>query len=232
MTARLDYWLDLAPLASAPHLLIAGATGSGKSTAEHSLLYTISALRNPRDTCFLLLDPKRVELAQWRKTRFCAAYADEPEKIIDLLRQVNRKMDSCYSYLQLHGLTHAPAGDTYVIVDELADLMVDRAVKDDCFRLLQRIAALGRAARFHLIACTQAPSRAIIPAALTLNFTHKLALRCDSQIESRQVINAPGAELLPRYGRGILRSPDGLREMAIPMTPSADLAARREFWKR
>lgn len=229
---RLDYWLDLAPLAAAPHLLIAGATGAGKSTAEHSLLYTISALKNPRDTCFLLLDPKRVELAQWRKTRFCAAYADTPAGIVDLLRQANGKMDSCYSYLQRHGLTETPAGDTYIVIDELADLMVDRSVKDDCFRLLQRLAALGRAAHFHLIACTQAPSRAIIPAALTLNFTHKLALRCDSSIESRQVINTPGAELLPRYGRGILRSPDGLREMAIPMTSASDLAARREFWKK
>lgn len=229
---KLSYWRNYADLINAPHLLVAGATGSGKSTFVHSLLYTLTALKHPSAASLILCDPKRVELSKWRQTRFCGGYADNPADIVRLLSLVNNRMDAEYSWLQANGLDHTTRGDIYIVIDELADLMTDKAVKEDCFRLLQRIAALGRAAKCHLICGTQAPSRAIIPAALTLNFTHKLGLRCDTAIESRQVINAPGCELLPPYGLGYLRSPRGLSQLEISKTADAELLDRQTYWKR
>lgn len=228
---RLGYWPLYAELLQAPHILIAGSTGSGKSTFEHSLLYTLTALRKPKDARLILLDPKRVELRKWSVTRFKAAYDDTPEDILRELTKVSEVMESRYADMQRRGLTLWDGSDIYIVIDELADLMLNRLIVGEFLPLLQYIAALGRAARIHLWCATQAPSRQVIPATVTIGFTHKIGLRCDTAIESRQVISCPGCESLPEHGTAIMRSPHGLTRMPATLTPERDIEQRIEYWK-
>lgn len=217
----MTYYKHYARLVDAPHLLVAGATGSGKSVFLRGFLQTLTAIRAPENAGLVLIDPKRVELTVWRRDPHFAEYASETRDVLRLLDRVIALMEQRYRRLQKTGGVQWNGGDVYVIIDELADLMttVPLSVRPRLQRLLQ----LGRAANIHIVAATQAPSRKIIPAELTLNFTHKLALRCDSAIESRQVIGTSGAETLPLHGLGILREPGHLAEIEIPFVAPEDV---------
>ena len=232
-TTQLAYWSLYKELIDAPHLLIAGSTGSGKSTLEHSLLYTLTALRQPRNARLILLDPKRVELSDWKDTRFCAAYDDAPENILRELTKVSEVMEDRYRDMQRRGnLKLWDGSDIYVVIDELADLMLNGAIRPRLLPLIQHITSIGRAARIHLWCATQAPSRLVIPAQVTIGFTHKIGLRCDTAIESRQVILTPGCEELPEHGTAIMRSPHGLTRLPATKTPDDMLRARIQYWHK
>ena len=220
---QLTYFTQYAPLVDAPHLLVAGATGSGKSVFLRGLLMTITALRTPDDSGLVLIDPKRVELTQWARTRHCSGYASDLKPAVSLLDRCIKLMDIRYREMQRRGMVQYVGGSIYIVIDELADLMLTAPLI--VRPRLQKLLQLGRAANIHVIAATQAPSRKVIPAELTLNFTHKLALRCDTSIESRQVINTTGAELLPLHGEGILRAPGELYKMPIPYVSPEQAAA-------
>ena len=222
------YYLQLEPLVSAPHVLIAGATGSGKSVLLNSLLYSITALKVPRTASLVLIDPKRVELYPWKDTAFCVGYADRAETALNLLDRVDATMEKRYTEMQAAGELMYSGSDIYVVIDELADLLL--LYPREFIAPLQHIAQLGRAARIHLIACTQSPSRKTLPAAIVLNMTHRIALRCDSAIESRQIIGQAGAELLPRHGTAILKEPGRIVTFDVPMTSPEELKARQEMF--
>lgn len=212
-TINLTYYKQYRELIDAPHLLVAGATGSGKSVFLRGFLMTLTALRTPENAGLVLIDPKRVELTEWAKTRHKSGYACELSDALFLLDRCIDLMEYRYRELQATGAVEWEGGDIYIVIDELADLMLTDPLS--VRPRLQKILQLGRAAHIHLIAATQAPSRKVIPAELTLNFTHKLALRCDSAIESRQVINTTGAETLPLHGVGILRKPGSVDYLPI-----------------
>lgn len=229
-TVRFGYYKAYEQFLSAPHLLIAGSTGSGKSTLEHSLLYTLTALRTPKTARLVLLDPKKVELRKWAKTRFCAAYRDEPTSILQELQKASDIMDSRYTDMQYRELTEWDGSDIYIVIDELADLMLNRTIVPQLLPILQHITALGRAAHVHLWACTQAPNRQVIPATVTIGFTHKICLRCDTAIESRQVILVPGGESLPQHGVMIVRSPGRLEKLEAVKTADHEINGRIAYW--
>lgn len=207
------------------HLLIAGATGSGKSVLLNNCLYSIlDRYRRSGEQLaqFIFCDPKRVELYQYKKLPdiiYCCENAD----IIRALQQCISVMENRYRFMQSIGERKYTGRAIYIVIDELADLML--TCRCSVLPLLQRIAQLGRAADIHLYACTQCPNRRVIPAELTLNFTDKIALRCDSSIESRQVINTAGAEKLPIFGQGIWRSPGILQQIDIPLISDDDINA-------
>lgn len=226
----MDYWLFCEPLLHAPHILVAGATGSGKSVLINDFLYSAVALTEPRKDRWILIDPKRVELYPWAHTWYTERYASEMPEIISALDFCISTMEHRYANMRNRGLTLWDGADMWIIIDELADLMTTN--KKEIMPRLQRIAQLGRAAKIHLFCATQCPNRRVIPAELTLNFTHKIALRCDSAIESRQVLNDTGAELLPLHGTAILRAPGSLTRLTIPMTSSEMLAKRRAFYAK
>ena len=119
----LTYIQQYVDLLDAPHILVAGATGSGKSVFLRGLLQTITALRGPDDATLVLIDPKRVELSVWRQTRHCVAYATEPSDVARLLDRVIKLMEQRYSALQKAGRVEWTGGHVYVVVDELADLL-------------------------------------------------------------------------------------------------------------
>ena len=118
----------------------------------------------------------------------------------------------------------------YVVIDELADLML--SAKKLVMPLIQKIGQLGRAARVFLICATQAPSRKVIPAEITLNLGCKIALSCESGIESRQVIGMNGAEMLPRYGECIIKTADCVQKVKVNLTSDTILNERISYWER
>lgn len=226
----LEYWhLTDDLIDNGGHLLIGGITGSGKSVVINDYLYSLTARRTPASARFVLIDPKHVELKKWAVTPFCWMYANEPQPIIAALDAVIDEMMNRYRQMENASQEMYTGSEIWVVVDELGDMMT--TCKRDFLPRLQRIAQLGRAARVNLICGTQSPSRQTIPAALTLNFTHKLALRCCSAIESRQIVGLPGAEKLPQYGVGMMFTPGkGVHMYRIPMTEKADIAQRIAVW--
>ena len=208
---------------STAHTLIGGCTGSGKSVLINSFIGY--AYQNFKSDRFVFIDPKRVELIKYRDTRPCFLYASENVDIINALKKAIDVMETAYREMQAKGLNESDKGHLYIIIDELADLMTQKDVRAVIFPMLQRIAQLGRAAHIHLICATQAPSRKVIPAELTLNFTMRIALRCATPIESKQVLNGfDGAELLPRYGECLINLDGRLLKGDISVSPADELS--------
>lgn len=208
---------QLQTMTAGAHILIAGATGSGKSVLLNNLIYYI--LRNNTVESlpqFIFCDPKRVELWQYKPLNN-SLYCCDSVDIVRALERVISVMENRYNYMQGRNARKYDGKKIVVIIDELADLML--TCRRSVLPLLQRILQLGRASNIQIIACTQCPNRRVIPAELTLNFTDKIALRCDSGIESRQVINTAGAEKLPIYGQGIWRHPGALDKIDFGIVP-------------
>lgn len=215
MAVRKSLFCDLV---MRPHLLIAGATGSGKSCLVDGLLWTVTGW-TPDEADLVLIDPKRTELVRWAEMPHCSEYASEPEDMISALEEAVDRMERRFQWMQNHRRREYPGKHLYVVVDELADLMTTH--KREVFPLLQRLAQLGRAARVHLWACTQCPLREIIPTPLKCNFADRIALRTASRQDSRNILDRPGAELLPdpkTSGKalGIIQSPMGCETWVIP----------------
>lgn len=215
----------------APHLLIAGTSGSGKSTVLNGILMTAMALYAPCDAQFILIDPKIVELAQYKKLPHVLDFVTESKDVPDVLERVNDYMNEEYMRMERKGIRQSNGTHLYLFIDELADLMISDE-KRTIQRLLQRILAKGRASNIHVIACTQAPNRKVIPAELVLNFTNRVALRCLNSIESRQIINQSGAEKLIGYGKAFYLSPkNGITELnGIPFYSDGEIDEMVSFW--
>lgn len=130
--------------------------------------------------------------------------------------------------MQRNGERMYSGGDVYVIIDELADLMTTQ--KKAVLPLLQRLCQIGRAAKVHVIACTQCPLAKVIPTEVKVNFDARVALRTRSPQDSRNILNRTGCELLPRYGQGYYMTPEGLNLWNIPMYSESDVAAVLNWW--
>lgn len=218
------------------HVLIAGCTGSGKSVLIDNFIWHVIGRRfpfldDPNGVQFVLIDPKRVDLVEYKTVPHVIRYEYEFEGIRSTLDDVIKAMDSRYKYMHSKGIKKYDKGHMIIIIDELADLMTTHA--REVLPRLQRIAQLGRAAKIHLICATQAPSRKVIPAELTLNFTGLIGLHCRSAIESNQIIGMDGAENLPKNGRCIFVRGDGEVEYCdIAMLPENEYKNRIEFWEK
>lgn len=210
-----------------PHLLIAGTTGSGKSVLVNALIYT-ALYRSPNDVRFVFIDAKRVELAEYRTLPHCLRYASEPDEVPDALRYAISLTESRYSLMQQTHVKTYQGGHVYVIIDELADLMTTN--RKEVQPLIQRLCQIGRAARVHVIACTQTPISAVIPTQIKVNFDSRFGLRTRSAQDSRNILGVTGLERLPRYGQGVYMSPDETTLYNIPMIPPEHITARVRFW--
>lgn len=216
-----------------PHLLIAGATGSGKSVTVNGLIYSLLATASPARCQFVLIDPKRVELSQYAPLPHTFRYACDPDDMIDALQDATKEIDRRYAVMQAHGIREYTGPDMYVIVDELADLMTTQ--KKAALPPLQRIAQVGRAAHVHLIACSQNVLAVTIPTVLKCNFSSVLGLRTATAQQSRFLIAAPGCELLPdpkRAGHayGYLRDGADLTRCELYMHTEEELDAIVRYW--
>lgn len=220
-------------LADRPHLLIAGATGSGKSVALNGIIYNLLMQYSPFRCKFVLIDPKKVELIQYARLPHTAKYASEGADIVRSLLWATEETDRRFSCMQRAGIKEYNGSNLYVIIDELADLMTTQ--KKEVLPLLQRLAQVGRAARVHVIACSQNVLAVTIPTTLKCNFPAVLGLRTATAAQSRFLISVPGCEMLPdpkREGRGygFLRDGADLVKCPLYMYSDSDIRSLVNYW--
>ena len=209
------------------HILIGGATGSGKSVVINGLLHT-ALMCSPNDYEFILIDLKRVELAAYRNIPHTLKYADNIADAISALDTALLVIDQRYRDMQRTGSKKYNGSCVYVVIDELADLMtVD---KKHVLPLLQRIAQIGRAANIKIIAATQCPLATVIPTAVKVNFDTIIGLHTRCAQDSRNIIGQAGCESLPRYGQGYYMTPAGIELYYIPMYTEAEQARVIRHW--
>lgn len=200
-----------ADLGSMPHLLIAGTTGSGKSVCVNTIICSLLIRNGPDRLKFIMVDPKRVELTSYNGIpHLIAPVVVELERIVSVLKWVTREMDERYKRFASAGARniedfnkHLPQGEArmpyiVVIIDELADLMM--LAPDETERVITRIAALARATGIHLVIATQRPSVDVVTGLIKANFPARIAFAVASMMDSRVIMDQPGAERL--LGRG------------------------------
>ena len=220
-------------MADRPHLLIAGATGSGKSVALNGIIHSLLMTQSPFHCQFVLIDPKKVELIQYADLPHVARYASDHPDIVRALQWTIEETDRRFTYMQQKGTREYDGPHLYLIIDELADLMV--SIKKETLPMLQRIAQIGRAARVHVIACSQNILAQTIPTVLKCNFPAILGLRTANKQQSRFLIAESGCETLPnpiREGRGYgyLRDGADLEKLLIYKYPQEDIDHAITWW--
>ncbi|MEP6985916.1 MAG: DNA translocase FtsK, partial [Chloroflexota bacterium] len=207
-----------ADLASMPHLLIAGTTGSGKSVCVNAIITSLIAMNPPDKVKFIMVDPKRVELTGYNGIpHLVAPVVVELERIVGVLKWVTREMDERYKKFSLAGARniedynkHQGDGESLpyivVIIDELADLMM--LAPDETERVITRIAALARATGIHLVIATQRPSVDVVTGLIKANFPARIAFAVAGGVDSRVILDQPGAERLLGKGDMLYMSGD------------------------
>lgn len=215
------------------HTLIAGASGSGKSVLVNGFICALlhkAPTDTPGGARFILIDPKRVELSIYKSTPHCIAHATEPDEMIKALKQAVAITESRYKVMEKNGERMYSGGDIWVFIEELADLMTTnrRAVQP----LIQRLCQIARAARVHVVCITQCPLVKVIPTEIKVNFDSIVALRTRSAQDSRNIIGASGAEMLPKYGKALYYTPDfiGINLVDVPYITDEEQTKLVKWW--
>ena len=208
-----------------PHLLVAGATGAGKSVGLNSMICSILYKATPADVRFLLIDPKRLELSVYEGIpHLLAPVVTDAKEAAARLRWIVGKMDERYKTLQMkqvrniEGYNKAVPEEErlpywVVVVDELADLMMVSA--GEVQNSLVRLAQIARAVGIHLIVATQRPSVDVVTGLIKANFPTRIAFQVASKVDSRTILDGNGAEQLLGRGDMIYVPPGASRQMRV-----------------
>ncbi len=233
----------VADLTAMPHLLIAGTTGSGKSVCVNGIIAALLMHNSPEDLRFLMVDPKRVELTGYNGIpHLISPVVVDVEKVIGVLKWVTGEMDNRYRTFARHGCRNvvdfntksaearqrAEAADPngppvvidadlkklpyiVVVIDELADLMM--LAPDETEKMICRLAQMARATGIHLIVATQRPSVDVVTGLIKANFPARIAFTVATAVDSRVIIDQPGADKLLGRGDMLVMTPESGQPM-------------------
>ncbi|MCI0355462.1 MAG: DNA translocase FtsK [Acidobacteria bacterium] len=245
-----------ADLTTMPHLLIAGATGTGKSVAINAMIMSMLYKATPEQVRFILVDPKRLELGIYEGVpHLYTPIITEPKLAAHVLRNACREMERRLKLLAERSLRnieqynrqfgddhtpslfekqddeHRPLPYIVIVIDELADLMmIDRTNVEES---VTRLAQMARAVGIHLVLATQRPSVDVITGLIKANFPARISFRVATKVDSRTILDANGAEAL--LGRGdMLYLPAGsarVHRLHAPYVTEKEISAVVEFWR-
>jgi S-DNA-T family DNA segregation ATPase FtsK/SpoIIIE len=234
-----------ADLTAMPHLLIAGQTGSGKSVCVNALICCLLINNTPDDLRLIMVDPKRVELTGYNGIpHLLAPVVVELERVVAALQWVSREMDMRYQKLADLGARNIldynaraiAAGQRklpylVVIIDELADLMM--LAPDETERTITRLAQLSRATGIHLVLATQRPSVDVVTGLIKANFPARIAFAVASGVDSRVILDQPGAERLLGRGDMLFQAPDAPAAVRLQGAFVSDIEIQRlvAYWQ-
>ncbi|MBX7046056.1 MAG: DNA translocase FtsK [Ignavibacteria bacterium] len=243
MGKTIDGEVFIDDLAKMPHVLIAGATGSGKSVGINTIIASLIYKMHPSDLKFVMIDPKKIELNLYAKLKkhYLASSGDinesivtSPQNAVSILKSLTLEMDHRYDKLANAGVRNIEAYNQkykdgklvnnefirhkkmpyiVVIVDELADLMI--TAKKDIEEPIARLAQMARAVGIHLVVATQRPSTDVITGVIKANFPVRIAYQVASQIDSRTIMDMKGAEQLLRNGDMLYMSSSSQKPIRI-----------------
>jgi S-DNA-T family DNA segregation ATPase FtsK/SpoIIIE len=236
----------VADLTAMPHLLIAGTTGSGKSVCINAIIAALLLTNTPDDLRFLMVDPKRVELTGYEGIpHLLSKVVVEMERVTSALQWVLREMDGRYRRFSSVRAIHIrdynervaqQAGEKrlpyiVVVIDELADLMMMSAAETE--RSICRIAQMARATGIHLVIATQRPSVDVVTGLIKANFPARIAFNVASVVDSRVILDMPGAEQLLGRGDMLFLPPDAPTPARLQGAFVSDDELRRlvQYWK-
>ena len=236
----------ISDLARAPHMLIAGATGAGKSACINGLIISLQMHHGPETLRFIMVDPKMVELPGYNKIpHMIGKVITDVDQVHGALTWLLLQMDDRYQLFREHKVRNLttynalarrhkniePLPYLVLIIDELADLMM--TAPEEIERQLVRLAQMARATGIHLVIATQRPSTDVVTGLIKANFPTRLAFAVTSQVDSRVILDAPGAEKLLGQGDMLFMRPDSAKIQRIQGSYVTDAEIRQvvDWWQ-
>lgn len=228
------YLLDLI---EGNHVLIAGTVGSGKSVLENAVLRSLLCTKFPgsedngQNARFVLIDPKKVELDIYKTLPHTIMYADNISAIESALNRVRNIVDMRLAQMKAQGIRKSKECPIYVFIDEMLDIVTSNRGKE-ISRLIADIVSISRATNIFFVMLTQAPNRKVLRPEIVLNCNCRVALRCNSPIESRQIIGSDEATLLPKHGLGIVIQNIDSYQIEIPFFSDSEIEELVKEWTK
>ncbi|HYF61255.1 MAG TPA: DNA translocase FtsK, partial [Herpetosiphonaceae bacterium] len=236
----------IADMTKMPHLLVAGSTGSGKSICINSIIISLLLKHTPNELKFIMVDPKMVELIVYNNIpHLLTPVVTELERVVSSLKWAVREMERRYKVFAKGGFRNLdsymqaarkrpdlePMPYIIVIIDELADLMM--LAPDEVETLICRLAQMARATGIHLIIATQRPSVDVVTGLIKANFPSRIAFAVTSQIDSRVILDTPGAEQLLGRGDMLYLAADAAKPVRVQGTFVSDAEVEHvvRFWR-
>jgi S-DNA-T family DNA segregation ATPase FtsK/SpoIIIE len=234
-----------ADLAAMPHLLIAGATGSGKSVCINAIVACLLFSNSPDSLRLIMIDPKRVELAPFNHIpHLLGPVVVDVQEVVPCLQWITREMDNRFAEFGQAGVRNIEAYNEkmaksggaampYIValIDELADLML--VAPEDTEKQLTRLAQMARATGIHLVIATQRPSVDVVTGLIKANFPARISFAVTSSVDSRVVLDTPGAEKLLGRGDMLYMASDSskLQRLQGCFVSDEEIARLVNFWR-